>query len=210
MSSDVGRQRRELTVGIAIAVVLLLGLAVSVTGWFVTRNAGLPEPPAARPAPEHNALALVEPPGAPGPTGPFSLASLRNEVSLPQPLVDVLTTAGMSDGVRKTGVQKDITVGLYAVTTGDPAGAVAAFGDGQESAGLTTERDLSLQGVAVYGTPVGVPRARFGAAYVLYDRVVVVTAVETTGAGDADGVVRDVFRATLDRQVDLAPPTARD
>ncbi|GAB3565091.1 hypothetical protein GCM10027445_10040 [Amycolatopsis endophytica] len=201
MSSDVRRQRRELTLGITIVVVLMLGLAVSATGFLVTRNAGLADPPDAKPAPEHSALALVEPPGAPGPSGPFTLASLRTTVSLPQPMVDVLTTAGMSDGMRKTGVQSEVTVGLYAMTTGDPEGAVKAFGEGEELQGLTTDRDLSLEGVEVYGTPVGVPLARFGTAYVLYDRVVV---VETTGVGDA---TRDVFRTTLRRQLDLAPPS---
>lgn len=203
MSSDVRRQRRELTLGIAIVAVLMLGLAVSATGYLLTRNAGLAEPPDAKPAPEHSALALVEPPGAPGPGGPFTLAALRSTVSLPQPMVDVLTTAGMSDGLRKTAVQGDVTVGLYALTTGDPAGAVRAYGAGEALQGLVAEKDLSLDGVIVYGTPVGAPLARFGTAYVLYDRVVV---VETTGRGDP---ARDVFRTTLRRQVDLAPPTAR-
>ncbi|WP_027932116.1 hypothetical protein [Amycolatopsis thermoflava] len=203
MTSDVRRQRRELTLGIAIIVVLALGLAVSTTGYLLTRNAGLADPPDAKPAPEHSALALVEPPGAPGPSGPFTLAALRSTVSLPQPMVDVLTTAGMSDGMRKTAVRTGVTIGLYALATGDPRGAVRAYGAGVELQGLAADRDLSLEGVTVYGTPVGAPLARFGAAYVLYDRVVV---VETAGQGDA---AHDVFRTTLDRQIELAPPSDR-
>lgn len=204
MSSGVRRQRRELTLGVTIILVLALGLAVSATGYFLTRNRGLADPPDAKPAPEHSALALVEPPGAPGPSGPFTLAALRNTVSLPQTVVDTLTTAGMSDGVRRTATRGEVTIKLYALVTADPRAAVAAYDRGLELQGLAADRNLSLVGVSAHRTPVGASPARFGTAYVLYDRVIV---VETTSrAADA---AHDVFRATLDRQIDLAPPTDR-
>ncbi|NIH85139.1 hypothetical protein [Amycolatopsis granulosa] len=200
MSTFARRQRRELNLGIAIVVVLALGLAVSAAGYLRTSNAGLPDPPDAKPPPADSAAALVEPPGAPGPGGPFQLAALRSTVSLPQSVVDVLTTAGLRDAVRRTGLRADATTTLFALVTTDPAVVVAAYGQGMADQGLTTDRELSMRGVTVHRTPMGTAPARFGTAYVLYDRVVV---VETTGPAET---ARDVFRTTLDRQIALAPP----
>ena len=219
---------RGKTIGIVIASVLVVAVAVAAVLYFVNRGNGptqqqaqqqtssaattttkpLPAPPAAKAAPVDTQHALIDPPGVVrSGGGPLDLATLGNDNLLPGPMVTALTQAGMTDGLLKTTTDNGVTIGLYAFTVRSQADASTvahAYASVQTGGGVPGDQQHSMQGVPVFSVPPGPTTSVFRAVYVLYNRVII---VETFGSGY--NTVEQTFSQVLHQQVNLAPPTIR-
>jgi hypothetical protein len=166
----------------------------------------LPKPPPPKEEPPDNDAALIDPPGKERPgSGPFDYKFLeKNGDMLPQTVVDALGDADMDDGLLKSTIDDDITIGLYAIEVGSEDDAVAVateYGMAQQEGGIPAERELSMQGVQVFAAGASGDSV-FRAVYVLYDRVII---VDVFGEGRKN--VEPVFSELLEQQVNHAPPT---
>ncbi|WP_116044596.1 DUF1707 domain-containing protein [Amycolatopsis palatopharyngis] len=214
----------------ALAVVLLAGLGVAVWLLFI-KDSGqdsqppaaqetsqqppaptsepLPEPPAVKPDPADLDTALVDPPGEErSGGGEFDIDKLAENKLLPEPMIQALSEADMSEGLLKTTADGDYVVGLFALKVKDPQAAAAAaqaYAATQEEGGIPARPELSLQGVPVYGTGETAKKSVFRGVYVLYDKVVI---VEQFGTDPAS--TKQKFEDLLADQLELAPPTQRD
>lgn len=218
---------RGRTIGIVVAVVVVvIGLAVGGILFFTNHNGGgtpqatqtqhptttttapLPAPPPTKAPPVDTQHALIDPPGVVrNGGGALDLPSLRTRNLLPQPMVDALTQAGMTDGLLKTTTDNGMIIGLYAFTVTSQSDAVAAahaYAALQVGGGLASDRKHSMQGVPVYSTPPSASNCAFRAVYVLYNRVII---VETLGSDYQQ--VEQTFTQVLHDQVALEPPTVR-
>lgn len=168
----------------------------------------LPEPPPAGKAPENNLSAIVDPPGkSRGGGGAFNMQELNQNQLLPKPVIAALRDNGMKSGVLKASTSGDVTVGIFAIQVRDEQAAVAvaqAYATVQEETGLRLVRDLSLQGVPVYGAENPSSDTLYRSAYVLHDRVVIIDVY-----GPKADEARQVFGTLLDDQVNHAPPSHR-
>ncbi|EHR59038.1 SHOCT domain-containing protein [Saccharomonospora cyanea] len=166
----------------------------------------LPKPPPPKEEPADNDAALVDPPGeerAGG--GSFDYEFLEsNGDMLPETVVEALGDADMGDGLLKTTTDDEITIGLYAIEVGSEEEAVAVaneYGVAQQEGGIPAVRELSMQGVQVFGAGADKDSVLRG-VYVLYDRVVI---LDVFGEGRKN--IEPVFTELLDEQINHAPPT---
>lgn len=214
----------------ALAIVVLAGLGVAVWLLFI-KDGGqdaqppvaqdssqqapaptsepLPEPPPVKPEPDDLDSALVDPEGEKrGGGGEFDLEKLAENKLLPEPMVQALEEAGMSEGLLKTTADGDYVVGLFALQLDDARTAASIaqqYTLTQQEGGIPDRPELSLQGVPVYGTGETAEKSVFRAVYVLYDKVVI---VEQFGSDPA--TTRQKFKELLEDQLELAPPTLRE
>ncbi|MDQ2788471.1 MAG: hypothetical protein DLM60_07220 [Pseudonocardiales bacterium] len=220
--------RSQRMIGIAVLVVVMLGLVGATVAYFLTTGPGrtgnpqltvpqpaavprdLPSPPAPRPPPVDTAHALIDPPGqSRGGGGPFDLPTLLAESSPPlaPAIVKALQASGMTDGVLKATTTGSTTIGLFALTMPDQQAATTVaqgIATAQLDGGLKADDNRALQGMAVMASPPDSGSAAYRAVYVLYNRAIFV---------DVSGPNRDAVQATFDalikQQVTYAPPTVR-
>ncbi|MBK1784464.1 flagellar basal body protein FliL [Prauserella cavernicola] len=166
----------------------------------------LPKPPEPKAEPADNAAAIVDPPGEKrNGGGSFNLEQLKQNQMLPEPMVQALDDAGMGDGLLKTTRDGEAVIGLYSIEVSNEDAAIAAaeeYGVIQQEGGIPAVRDLSLQGVQVYGAGNADSDSVFRAVYVLYDRVVI---IDVTGPNRDE--LESTFSSLLDEQLDQAPPS---
>ncbi|PXY34877.1 flagellar basal body protein FliL [Prauserella sp. PE36] len=169
-------------------------------------SSALPEPPAPKAVPADNESAIIDPPGQErNGGGAFNLEQLRTNQMLPESMVQALDDAGMTDGLLKTTRDGDATIGIYAIEVSNEDAAAAAaeeYGVIQQEGGIPEVRELSMQGVPVFGAGNASSDSVYRAVYVLYKRVVII---------DVTGPNRDqlepVFTDLLDEQINHAPPS---
>lgn len=220
--------RRGRVIGIVVAVVVVIGLAVGAVIFFTsksgtTNQAGgttttthapattthtLPAPPPTKTPPADTAHALIDPPGVVrNGGGVLDLNTLQTDNLLPKAMVDALSQAGMSNGLLKTTTDNGVIVGLYAFTVSSQADATSvahAYASLQTSGGVPTDAKHSLQGVPVFSTAPSATTSVARAVYVLYDRVIIVEAL-----GNDYTSVQQTFTQVLHDQIALSPPTVR-
>ncbi|MGH3549419.1 MAG: hypothetical protein ACRDQU_15200 [Pseudonocardiaceae bacterium] len=220
--------RSQRMIGIAVLVVVVLGLVAATVAYFLTTGPGrtgnsqltvpqpaavprdLPSPPAPRPPPVDTAHALVDPPGqSRGGGGMFDLPTLLAENSPPlaPAIVKALQGGGMTDGVLKATTTGSTTIGLFALTMPDQHAATAVaqeIATAQLDGGLKADDNRAMQGMVVMASAPDSAAATYRAVYVLYNRAIFV---------DVSGPNRDAVQATFDalvkQQVTHAPPTVR-
>ncbi|PZS37199.1 MAG: hypothetical protein DLM62_20585 [Pseudonocardiales bacterium] len=193
------RSRSQLIIGIAVLVVVVLGLVGATVAYFLTTGPGgrtgnpqlaapqataaprdLPSPPTPLPPPVDTAHALADPPGQTrGGGGLFDLPTLLTESSPPlaQPIVKALQAGGMADGVLKASTTGGTTVGLFALTTPDQQAATTVaqeIATAQLDGGFKADDNRALQGMAVMASAPGSGSATYRAVYVLYNRAIFV------------------------------------
>jgi len=231
-----GSGRGKRVAGIAVLAVLLVGLVVAGVLYALSagsdRQAGgtapnangqqepveptsnrpvpppLRAPPPPSPPPLDTPQALIDPPGDPRAGGGLlDLPGLESDDLLPNPIVDALRSAGMTDGVLKTSTQDDTIIGMFAFTLRDEQAAIEVaerIADVQRDGGLKYDRGRALQGVNVLGTVRTSDSTVMRAVYVVYDRVVYFEVF-----GPDRRAALDTFDLLLEQQVAYAPPTVR-
>jgi hypothetical protein len=166
------------------------------------------ELPAPSPAPENTQQALIDPPGqSRGGGGLLDLPRLASGNLVPRPILNALRAGAMTDGVLKTTTVGSNTIGMFAFALRDEQAAtdvVNTIITVQRDGGLTVDDTRAQQGVAVLGTGLSAPSTVYRAAYVLYDRAIL---VEVFGS-DRDSVL-STFDYVVNQQVTYAPPTVR-
>lgn len=225
------RSRTKQVIGITVLAVLLLALVGAGVAYLVSQGSAdqagggaqteqpappqeqppvreLPAPPPPNPPPPDTEQALIEAPGQPRAGGGLiDLARLQSDELLPRPVVDALSTAGMTDGVLKASTRGGSTIGMFALTVRDEQAAVEvadAIATVQRNGGLKADQDRAQQGVTVLGTPEDSPSTVYRAVYVLYDRVIFFEVF-----GPDRSTVLASFDSILEEQVAYAPPTVR-
>ncbi|MDQ4105445.1 MAG: hypothetical protein M3186_17670 [Actinomycetota bacterium] len=215
--------RSKQIIGIAVLAIVVLGLVGATVAYFLTGSPDrtgrgqsaapliapardLPAPPAPLPAPADTASALIEPPGrSRGGGGLFDLPKLESSNLLPQPVLNALGGAGMTDGVLKTTTVDDSTIGMFALTLPDQRAAIdvaQTIATVQRDGGLRPDDNRSLQGVAVLGSDPSLASTAYRTVYVLYNRVIY---FEVFGP-DREAVLTN-FDSLFHQQVAHAPPT---
>ncbi|HEV7452961.1 MAG TPA: hypothetical protein VGO16_16575 [Pseudonocardiaceae bacterium] len=168
----------------------------------------LPPPPVPSPAPENTQQALIDPPGqSRGGGGLLDLPRLASGNLVPRPILNALRAGAMTDGVLKTTTVGSNTIGMFAFALRDEQAATDVANTiitVQRDGGLTVDDTRAQQGVAVLGTGLSAPSTVYRAAYVLYDRAIL---VEVFGS-DRDSVL-STFDFVVNQQVTYAPPTVR-
>lgn len=221
--------RSKQIIGVAVLGIVVLGLLGSTVAYFLTRHSpertgldqfaasqqtvaprDLPAPPPPLPAPVDTAHALIDPPGQTrGGGGLFDLPQLlgENPKRLQPSIVNALEAGGMTDGVLKTTMVGDTTIGMFALTmpTQQAAATVAeTIVTAQLDGGLKPDNNRALQGMTVMGSVPGSQPTAYRAIYVLYNRTIYV---------EVFGLNRDDVLATFDtlikQQVIHGPPTVQ-
>ncbi|NHD18871.1 MULTISPECIES: hypothetical protein [unclassified Actinopolyspora] len=228
-----GKSGRGKVAGLTVGGVLLVGVIVAGVFFFLSgggdesqpQAAGpetstseqpptsteppLPEPPAAKPAPQNADNVLIAAPGGPehpfnGALKPAALEGAKSGV-LPPPVRKFALDNGTSDGwFRGTDPkQNPIGTSMIAVRMPDEATAeelTAKYRDQQQT--LTVLDDLSYQGVPVYSSG-----EILRAAYTTHDWMVV---VEVRAIDKPAGQARSLFEDLLSKQLAKTPPTVRE
>ncbi|MEU6641409.1 flagellar basal body protein FliL [Saccharomonospora sp. NPDC046836] len=215
-----------------LGVVLVAGIGFAVWALFINNGGGstqadqppatsqsapppqpttqpLPEPPAAKAAPEDNDAAIIDPPGTErNGGGPFDLDQLRQNQMLPEPVIEALADANMTEGLLKTTRDGENTIGVYAIEVEDENAAIAVadeYAVTQQEGGIPAVRDHAMQGVRVLGAGSPTSDSVYRAVYVLYTRVIIIDIT-----GPSQDAIESQFAELLDEQVNLAPPTHRE
>ncbi|WP_019813580.1 flagellar basal body-associated FliL family protein [Saccharomonospora saliphila] len=167
----------------------------------------LPTPPAAKQPPTDNESALIDPPGEErGGGGEFDSETIEDKGILPDSVVAALLDTDMGKGLLKTTVtENDTTVSLYSIEVGSESEATTVADEyevTQQDGNIPPIRDLSLQGVPVFGAGNANDNSVYRSVYVLYDRVVILEVF-----GPEREKVESLFADMLDQQVEHAPPS---
>ncbi|GAA2821286.1 hypothetical protein [Saccharopolyspora taberi] len=215
----------KMIAGVSIGAVLLVGVIVAGVFYFTSQGgeqpspqnpptaqpqtpptSSLPEPPAAKAPPASSQEVLVALPGAPnpwnGPLDPASLGGGKSGLLQPQAVRDFALQNGFVDGWFTGSAEgttpKTTLLALRMPDQNSASGVVEKYLGAQQ--GLSSVDDLSFQGVDVVNTG-----GTFRTAYVVHNWVVIVD----VSAGNDKPAARELFKSTLDQQLQQSPPTVR-
>lgn len=232
------QHRTKPMVGIAVLVLLLLGLIASALGYFLSQDlpneatstgqAQQPQPAPApatttttttteepptpsppSPEPATTSDAVIEPPGQPRQGGgTFGLARVRTDALVSPAVATALGRADMTEGVLKTTTRGDTTIAVFAFAVRDEQAATEVV----ESI-VTEQRDGGLgddNSRTLPGvTVLGTPEATDGTVYYRAVYVLYGHAILIEVSGPDRTAVLVNFDSVLDRQLTHAPPTVR-